>query len=70
MSPNNDFDFLQAGDLKCPVESLNIKNGFMAHKPVPISIQNSWSKWVQITISISYMQGFILGYLCIRQKSV
>jgi len=36
---------------------LNIKNGFMAHKPVPIARQKSWALGVQITTSISYMPG-------------
>jgi hypothetical protein len=43
MTSNNDFDILHAGDLNCPAQSLNIKNGLMAHKSVPIALQKEWS---------------------------
>jgi hypothetical protein len=46
---------------------LNIKNGFMAHKPVPIARQKSWVLSVQITIS--YLPG-ISAWLSVAGTTV
>jgi hypothetical protein len=59
LNVNSSKDKVSAGILlfgsylnKLSVQSLTIKNGLMAHKPVPIAIQNSWSLGVQITTLI------------------